>query len=150
MIQLGHANKHQHFSPSSSNLPYEQEGYHSNSLLRVNIGNLFLAHFPSSGKCTRLLGVILFGSLGWQKRLPPSSPHAVTPPRFEVPLVARTVDDSLQARERSVACTDGGHRRVPLGPLFPLTDRGPVRMRSLVVQDEALPFYTRTPGFSWT
>ena len=30
------------------------------------------------------------------------------------------------------------------------TGEGPARMRSLVVQDEGLHFYTRTPGFSWT
>jgi len=43
----------------------------------------------------------------------------------------------------------GAAQITPATELHSHHNRGPARMRSLVIQDEGLHYYTRTPGFSW-
>jgi gentisate 1,2-dioxygenase len=45
--------------------------------------------------------------------------------------------------------SDGAAQITPATLLHSHHARGPLRMRSLVIQDEGLHFYTRTPGFSF-
>ena len=44
----------------------------------------------------------------------------------------------------------GAAQVTPAAELHSHHNRGPRRMVSIIVQDEGLHFYTRTPGFSWT
>jgi gentisate 1,2-dioxygenase len=55
---------------------------------------------------------------------------------------------SLIEGER-VDWVNGAAQITPAAELHSHHNRGSLRMRSLVVQDEGLHFYTRTPGFSW-
>ena len=43
----------------------------------------------------------------------------------------------------------GAAQVTPAAELHSHHNRGSARMRSLVIQDEGLHYYTRTPGFSW-
>ena len=43
----------------------------------------------------------------------------------------------------------GAAQITPATDLHSHHNRGLERMRSLVIQDEGLHYYTRTPGFSW-
>jgi gentisate 1,2-dioxygenase len=52
--------------------------------------------------------------------------------------------------DETVPWSHGAAQVTPATELHSHHNRGPERMRSLVVQDEGLHFYTRTPGFSWT
>lgn len=52
--------------------------------------------------------------------------------------------------DQKVPWHHGAAQVTPATELHSHHNRGPARMRSLVVQDEGLHFYTRTPGFSWT
>lgn len=52
--------------------------------------------------------------------------------------------------EQRVDWSHGAAQVTPATELHSHHNRGPARMRSLVVQDEGLHFYARTPGFSWT
>lgn len=52
--------------------------------------------------------------------------------------------------DEKVPWSHGAAQVTPATELHSHHNRGPARMRSLVVQDEGLHFYTRTPGFSWT
>ena len=51
--------------------------------------------------------------------------------------------------DEKVPWSDGAAQITPATELHSHHNRGSGRMRSLVVQDEGLHFYTRTPGFSW-
>lgn len=55
---------------------------------------------------------------------------------------------SLIEGER-VDWVSGAAQITPAAELHSHHNRGPGRMRSLVIQDEGLHYYTRTPGFSW-
>ena len=52
--------------------------------------------------------------------------------------------------EQRVDWSTGAAQVTPATELHSHHNRGEQRMRSLVVQDEGLHFYARTPGFSWT
>ena len=52
--------------------------------------------------------------------------------------------------DEQVDWLDGAAQITPATELHSHHNRGSARMYSLVVQDEGLHFYTRTPGFSWT
>jgi len=52
--------------------------------------------------------------------------------------------------DQKVPWSHGAAQVTPATQLHSHHNRGPARMRSLVIQDEGLHFYTRTPGFSWT
>lgn len=52
--------------------------------------------------------------------------------------------------EQRVDWSPGAVQITPAAELHSHHNRGPSLMRSLVVQDEGLHFYARTPGFSWT
>ena len=52
--------------------------------------------------------------------------------------------------DEKVDWSHGAAQVTPAAELHSHHNRGPERMRSLVVQDEGLHFYARTPGFSWT
>ena len=55
---------------------------------------------------------------------------------------------SLIENER-VDWVSGAAQVTPATELHSHHNRGTKRMRSLVIQDEGLHYYTRTPGFSW-
>lgn len=55
-----------------------------------------------------------------------------------------------QIEGERVDWADGAAQITPAAELHSHHNRGAERMESLVVQDEGLHFYTRTPGFSWT
>ena len=52
--------------------------------------------------------------------------------------------------DQRVDWSHGAAQITPATELHSHHNRGNVRMRSLVIQDEGVHFYTRTPGFSWT
>jgi gentisate 1,2-dioxygenase len=52
--------------------------------------------------------------------------------------------------DERVDWAEGAAQVTPAAELHSHHNRGNKRMLSLVVQDEGLHFYARTPGFSWT
>jgi gentisate 1,2-dioxygenase len=52
--------------------------------------------------------------------------------------------------DERVDWSEGAAQITPATELHSHHNRGSKRMRSLVIQDEGVHFYTRTPGFSWT
>jgi gentisate 1,2-dioxygenase len=55
-----------------------------------------------------------------------------------------------QIDDQRVDWIDCGVQITPPAALHSHHNRGPERMECLIFQDEALHYYTRTPGFSWT
>lgn len=51
--------------------------------------------------------------------------------------------------DQRIDWVNGAAQVTPATELHSHHNRGGVRMRSLVIQDEGLHYYTRTPGFSW-
>ena len=75
-------------------------------------------------------------------------PHRHNGVAVTLSLVGEAVYSMIEAQR--VDWIDHGVQVTPPAHLHSHHNRGSMRMRCLIFQDEALHYYTRTPGFSWT
>ncbi len=109
-------------------------------------GRAILFSTAAVGECTNLLPSInvAINTLepGGDQR-----PHRHNGVAVTLALQGETVYSTIE--DEKIAWSVGAAQITPPAELHAHANRGPDRMISLVIQDEGLHYYMRTPGFSW-